>query len=237
MSFHFSQALVEDFLEADCLDGERSAQLRSSLSASIESCKDRTKATLTASRYGMTYEPSTASPGEELLTWFREGFPAKTSVAPEKAQESRENGQGSGVKWPASSAKYDQNTHSWKTHQCSLFGGLTEYSGTWPKWGMMRDGELFPQQQSELATYEKGCGYWPTPTAREKRTLAGGKDRKRNGTPSLCHLIGEKLGFPKKIYIKPSIIEKMMLFPMGWTDGKQLETVRFRQWLSLHGKY
>lgn len=44
---------------------------------------------------------------------------------------------------PGSLAKYDQNTSMWKTPQCSLFGGLVEFSGTWPRWGMMRSGELF----------------------------------------------------------------------------------------------
>ena len=93
---------------------------------------------------------------------------AKTLAAPEKEQESKESDQDCGEKWQGSFAKYDHDTHSWRTHQCSLFGGLEEFSGTWPRSGMMRDGACW--ELTALAHHtsgiESGSGQsWPTPRA------------------------------------------------------------------------
>ena len=42
--------------------------------------------------------------------------------------------------------KYDPATQLWKTSQLSLFVGSTEFSGPWPRSGMMRNGVVFPAQ-------------------------------------------------------------------------------------------
>ena len=55
-----------------------------------------------------------------------------------------ENAAACGSTWREWFAMLDQSGSLWRTRQCSLFGGLTEFSGTWPRWGMMRDGECFP---------------------------------------------------------------------------------------------
>ena len=85
---------------------------------------------------GMTYEPLTADRGEELLTWYRAGFRAKTSRPQVKAPGSTASDQDCGRKWPASLAKYDRVSRSWKTRQC-LLGGLEEFSATLARWGSM----------------------------------------------------------------------------------------------------
>ena len=59
----------------------------------------------------------------------------------EKELESRANALGGfGERWPGWLAKYDQDLSLWKTPQCSLLEDYIEFSETWPKWGMMRDG-------------------------------------------------------------------------------------------------
>lgn len=94
-------------------------------------------------------------------------FPVRTSAQPEKEQESTASAPGSGQKWRASFAKFDQDSSSWKTHQHSLLGGLDEFSETWPRWGLMRAGECWERQTWAPITRETASGLWPkipTPT-------------------------------------------------------------------------
>jgi DNA (cytosine-5)-methyltransferase 1 len=94
----------------------------------------------------MTYKPLTESRGEELLMLYLAGFHAKTLAQQEKAQELTGNEAGCGEKWRASFTRYDPDSSLWRTHQCSLLGGLDEFLETWPQWGLMRDGECWEQQ-------------------------------------------------------------------------------------------
>jgi hypothetical protein len=110
------------------------------------------------SRFGMTYKPLTENRGEELLTLYLAAFHAKTSPQLEREKGLTENGQECGEKWHASFTKYDPDSSSWKTHQCSLLGDLDEFSETWPKWGLMRDGECWEQTHLAPLTDETESG-------------------------------------------------------------------------------
>ena len=149
MSWLYSQALVEEFLEASSLDGEQSVQLNGNPIPQAYCAPDKMTDFSRLSRFGMTYKPLTENLGEALLTWYLEGFHAKTFPRPEKAQELTENDQECGEKWRASFTKYDPSSCSWKTHQCSLLGDLEGFSETWPQWGLMRDGECWEQRTLE----------------------------------------------------------------------------------------
>jgi hypothetical protein len=71
-----------------------------------------------------------------------------------------------GVSMSESFASYDHDSSSWKTSQRSLLGGLTSFSGTWPRQGMMRSGAVFRRLTSERRTAdETGSLSWPTPRA------------------------------------------------------------------------
>jgi hypothetical protein len=120
------------------------------------------------SRFGMTYKPLTENLGEELLMSYRADFLVRTSAQLEKAQELTESEAECGEKWRASFTKYDLDTRSWKTHQCSLLEDLEEFLETWPQWGLMRDGECWEQRTLEQTI--RGIGYGlseklPTPQA------------------------------------------------------------------------
>ena len=71
-----------------------------------------------------------------------------------------------GEKWHGSFAKFDPNSSSWKTHQCSLLGDLDEFLETWPQWGLMRDGECWEQRTLEQTIRGTEFGLseqtWPT---------------------------------------------------------------------------
>lgn len=184
MSFIYSQALAEASLPASYLDTEQSAQ--SSGSPTPKPClwHDKTMEHSRLSRFGMTCRPLTESHGAELLTSWRAGFHAKTSALPETARGLTESAAECGATWPASLAKLDRATSSWKTAQLSLLGGLDEFSQTWPRWGLMRNGECWERQTLVPRTAESGSGLWQTPVADDAVNRVAGKWNSR-GEPKL----------------------------------------------------
>lgn len=163
MSWLFSQALVAAFSADTCSAGEPCAQLSVMPTAQPFWRNDKPMDASRFSRFGLTYAPLTAGRGEELLTWFRAGFHARTSALLEAEPALTESVAASGGSSSGSFAKYDLNTHTWRTHQSSLLGGYTEFSETWPNWGLMRDGECWEPPMSELPILETESGLLPTP--------------------------------------------------------------------------
>lgn len=108
---------------------------------------------------------STAPHGGDLLTSWPAASPARTLAQPAKALESAGNGQDYGASLQGSLARYDHDSRSWRTAQYSLLGGLTEFLGTWPRWGTMRDGACWEQTMPGHLTEGTESGYWPTPRA------------------------------------------------------------------------
>jgi hypothetical protein len=226
MSWLFSQALVEEYLEDISLDGEQSAPLNGNPTQQAYCAPDKMTGFSRLSRYGMTYKPLMESRGEELLTLYREGFHAKTSAHQEKAQELTESEAECGEKWHASFAKYDPNTSLWRTAQCSLLGGLDEFSETWPQWGLMRNGECWEQMQLGLVTIEKEFGYWPTPTATDWKATGKLETLKRQGDKNGAgHQNRPQYQYARKYNMKMPLAaqEILMKWPLGWTDLKPLE--------------
>jgi len=165
MSWLFSRVLVEEYLGDISSDGEPSVQLNGSPTQQAYCAPDKMTVFSRLSRFGMTYKPLTESRGEELLTLYLAGFHAKTSPQLEREKELTENGQGCGEKWQGSFTKYDPDSCSWKTHQCSLLGDLDEFSETWPQWGLMQGGECWEQQTLAHRINGTEFGLLPTPTA------------------------------------------------------------------------
>jgi hypothetical protein len=161
MSWLFSQALVEEYLGANSLDGEQFVQSSGKPIQQAYCAPDKMTEFSKLSRFGMTYAPLTQDLGKALLTLYLAVFHAKTSQPLEKAQELMESEAGCGEKWQGSFVKFDPDTHSWKTHQCSLLGDLDEFSETWPQWGLMRDGECWEQRTLEQTIRGTGFGLSP----------------------------------------------------------------------------
>jgi len=167
MSWLYSRALVAAYWEVICSDGEPSAPLNTNPMPPLFLPNDKMTDFSRLSRYGMTCEPLTDDLGAAVLTWFLAGFPAKTSAPPDAAKASPENAADSGWKWRESSVKYDPAMRLWKTRQCSLFEDSEWFSETWPRWGLMRDGECWELPMSERPTFERGSGLWQTPVAND----------------------------------------------------------------------
>ena len=148
-------------LGGSSLDGEPSVQSNGSHIPQAYCAPAKMTAFSRLSQYGMTFKPLTEDLGEALLMSFREAFRAKTSPQQERQQELTESGQECGEKWRGSFVKFDQDSCSWRTHQCSLLGDLEPISETWPRWGLMRDGECWEQQMSAHLIRETESGSLP----------------------------------------------------------------------------
>jgi hypothetical protein len=167
MSWLFSQALVEEYLAGTSSDGEQSAPLSGNLTQQAFCAPDKMTAFSRLSRFGMTYKPLTADRGEELLTLYLAAFPVRTSQQQDEAQGLTELDQECGHTWQELLARYDLATSSWKTPQSSLLGDYTEFSETWPRWGLMQDGVSYQRQTLVRPIKETESGLWRTPQAQE----------------------------------------------------------------------
>ena len=199
MSWLFSQALVEEYLEDISLDGAPCA-LSSGTPTQLPSwCADRTMAACRLSRSGMMFKPLTDDRGKAVLTLFLEAFPVLTSPLPEKAQESTESSQACGDTWQESLVKYDPGTSSWKTHQCLWEEDLPESSVTLPRWGMMQNGVCWERITLPPLTSGTGSGLWQTPTCEDagrEGSAEAWKKYKVNGQTSGCRLRNQVAMWP-----------------------------------------
>ncbi len=167
MSWHFSQALVEEFSEDISLAGVPSAPSSASRTLRLYCAPDRMKACSRLARFGVTCVPLTEDRGQELLMSYLADFRAKTSARLGKERVSQAPAQDFGAKCAASYAKYDPGTSSWRTPPCSEAEDSTEYSGTWPKAGIMLHGWCSELTSAAHPTSARESGFShmiPTPT-------------------------------------------------------------------------
>jgi hypothetical protein len=165
MSWLYSRVLVEEYSGANSLDGEPSAPSSGNPTPQAYCAPDKTTVFSRLSRFGMTFKPLTEDRGEALLMSYLAAFPARTSQSPEKGPESTESAAECGNTWRGWLAKYDQDSSSWRTAQCSFIEDLPESLETLPRSGMTRGGLLWELPTLELRTKETGSGLWPTPLA------------------------------------------------------------------------
>jgi hypothetical protein len=164
MSWLFSQALVEEYLAGNFSDGEQSVPLNGNNIPQAYCAPDKMTGFSRLSRFGMTYKPLMENRGEELLTLYREAFLAKTSQLQGMEMDLTENDQECGEKWHALLARFDQDSHLWRTVQCSLLEDLNESLQTLPQWGMTVGGELYLLPTLVQNINENESGLWLTPT-------------------------------------------------------------------------
>ena len=230
MSWHFSQALEAAFSAANCSDGTRSAPWKSIPSALDDSSSDKMKDTFHRSPFGTMYVPSTDAHGTAVLTWFLQDFLAPTSAPLGRRPASRARQADFTWKLDGSFAKFDLDSLSWKTRQCSLIEGLEPFSECWPRWGSMRDGECLDLTTWAPITGGRGSGLWPTPCHGSSHW--GGTFQEVGG--SLNKLRKSPIG---KLYVNPDFWENLMAWPIGWTGTAPLETDKTRSWRQQHGSF
>ena len=209
-------------------DGQDSKQWPSVRSKS--SAKKSSKSIGPMSQSTTTLEPSNGQEKGQLL--LRVASPAKTLAGPVVELELKAREVGCGQNIFVSFAKYDQNTSLWKTYQLCLAGDWSEFSGTWPRSGMMQNGTAYPLPTLDDLIYETAYGFWPTPTAclahsgfsigTAIKVKQGIRKRKSGATigSSLkwdARFIEDyqqnKSGFPN-----PRFLEWLMDYPENWTE-------------------
>jgi hypothetical protein len=237
MSWLFSQALVEEYLAGNFLDGEQSVPLNGKPIQQAYCAPDKMMDFSRLFPSGITLKPLTENHGEELLTLYREAFLAKIcQLQIKKEMDLMEKEAECGEKWHASLAKYDPDLSLWKTPQCSLIEDSIECLVTFPKWGLMRNGELWAQTPLAHPTDEKEFGYLPTPTASDQfNGNTKGIEYRNKRIIRTSQTTGTEFGAKltdfyrliNGVNLHPNFAEWVMGWPQGWTelaDSKPLAT-------------
>lgn len=232
-----SQVLGGGFLPASCWDTGQCALSNTTPMPDQYYWPDKTTEHSRLSRFGMTCELLMGSRGEELLTWFLAAFPARTSVSEAQATDSTASAAGYGQKCSVLLARFDRASCELKTVQCSLIEDLTGCSLTLPKWGSMRNGDVFLRPKPAHPICANESGSWPTPVASmskgsSKASLTRKSGRDRSGD-RLDHAIMASEGG----HLNAEWVEWMMGWPIGQTDLKPLATAKFQEWQQQHGGF
>ena len=216
---------------------EQSAPWRSNHTAAACYCNGSATESCHASQSGMTCEPSTERRGEESLTSWPADSRAKTSALPEKATDSTENEADSGKKWFGSLATFDPATSSWKTPQLSLLAGLDEFSETWPRWGMMRNGACSARTAPERLTAAKDSGC-SLPTLTLVSCEHPGRYKIKDGQQTcISAVLAARDKWKPRGQYSPSHAAWLMGWPDSWTSFVPMGTDKFQSWLQAHGEY
>ena len=187
MSWRFLQELEEVSSEAICWDGERFALSNGPTTLGAYCLPDSETECFHDSQSGMTCRPSTETNGEDESMSSQAGFPAKIFPQQERALESTGQNPECGSTWQGSFARFDRDSSSWKTPQCSLLEGLDVFLETWPRWGTMRNGACWERTTVAhlIGATESGSSeIWPTPRAGDGEKRGDfDENNPRNGLP------------------------------------------------------
>ncbi|RON33678.1 hypothetical protein BK664_24575 [Pseudomonas brassicacearum] len=184
MSWLFSQALVAEYSAATSSGGAPYAPLSVMPTPHKFWRNDKTMEPSQLSRFGLTCAVLTEDHGAALLTWFLADSRVRTYPLLGMVPASMAPGLDCGVKWRESSAKYDLERSTWKTHHCLWEEDLPWSSVTLPKWGMTRSGALFQHPTLERPISANAFGLLPTPMAGDSRRGDCPSERQRR-SPSL----------------------------------------------------
>ena len=102
--------------------------------------------------------------------------PAKTSQSRDTSEALRQSVVDCGQSAPVCLGSFDLDTPSLKTSQTCLMEngelGLSEFFGTFPRSGMMRNGTVYQLPNLARTITEIASGLWPTPRAQEAKHAA-----------------------------------------------------------------
>jgi hypothetical protein len=211
--FPVSAASASGSKEPEC---EPSRSVRSSRSPAAFSVPDGLTCLVTT-----TLEPSppiVCEQTELFLTSSVGGSRAKTYPLPGPSWGLMAKGRDYGRRSLDYLANYDPISSSWRTSQTCLVSGLAEFSETWPRSGTMRSGIAYQRLTLGPGIGGTEYGWLPTPT---KTADAKGAPKNRYfGSPTCRSNLREWLrdGPDDPIFPHPSFVERVMGFPIGWTE-------------------
>jgi hypothetical protein len=247
MSFHSLPGLEVDCLEPICLGGNLSDMSNGTTTASESSQRASETASCLPLQSSLTcvssHSPVQPTNTEELLTWLQQVSPASRFHS-EESNSAKLTSETCGPQRQMSFAMFDRDSCSWRTSQASLFLDTSEQSSvTWPRWGLMRDGECWEVTTLEPPSVENESGYLPTPRASVgthgicwKRAKSG--DHRSQIEDYLAWL---SLNHGGQVVsgrtVNADFQDWLMVWPPAWTDLKPLGMDKFQAWLRQHSPY
>lgn len=168
---------------------------------------------------------SPKQPGSDMWTSLVEDFHVKTLALQGMAWVSPEAVPDYGVRCIELYGRLNLDTSSLRTVQCSLFEGSKKSYATFPKSGIMLNGNVYRTATLDSIITVRGCTLLPTPTKSNNKRggfKSGAKlkqylSRHQNNTVDFLSL----KGFTKCQIV--SILESMMGFGIGHTELVQSE--------------
>lgn len=117
-------------------------------------------------------------------------------------------------------ALFDQNSSTWRMSQQSLLTDSEQFSGTWPRSGMLVNGRVYelPTVGPRMRETDGGV-FFPTPTSHDAKKGAYPSEYRRN-TPGIAVILGGKPS--------PTFQEWQMGWPINHSALKESGTVKFR---------
>ena len=179
----YSQEQGEAFSLTSYLDTIQSELVKSNPTQEMSYSQDKETDSFQGSQSGTMWQRSTDIPGADQLTFFAEDFPAKTSLRRVKEQELPESVRDYGRNMRDSLERCGLALSLPKTHLCFALGDLELSSKTWPRWGIMLDGECSELGMSVRHISETECGSWPTPRSRDWKDSIGKVSPSRLNNP------------------------------------------------------
>jgi hypothetical protein len=206
MSWLYSQALVEEYLGENFLDGEQSVQLNGSHTQLAYLLLDKMTDFSRLSRFGMMFKPLTEDLGEELLTLYLGGFLVKP-IPKQRMEKIQQTifGQRCGESWQMSLP----GTFLPKT---SAELQLTKQQTTANRWVIKPKQLPYQRKTWVLTMFGNDIGYLHTPTT--MANFLAKSMQKHAGCRTWTTVFGK---------ITPNHYEWLMGWPLEWTDLKPLE--------------
>lgn len=234
MSWHCSQALVAEFSQRKCLDGEPCARLKSIRTAERSCFDGKKKSSYRRSLSGMTYEPLTASRGVEKWMSSVRGSRASHSVVRGSAKV-KPTSETCGPKLSESFARLDRRSRCWKMFLALFPADMSvSFFEGWPRAGTMQDGIIYRRPPAAPIFLAIACGSLPR-LPRPVTCDGKGSGRIRHERSQAMNLRDWWNANYNFVYPPVRVVEYLMGFPAGWTDLKPLETHKYRQWQQQHG--
>ena len=159
-------------------------------------------------------------PDSDMWTSLVEDFHAKISALPGNVKVLTGSAPGCGVRCLELYGRLDLSTSSLRIRQLSLFPDSRECYATFPKSGMMRNGNVYQTTLLDIRTKGKDFILLPTPTKSDYKATYATMDaliRYLNSGHQIrvLDILAQK-GFLKSQRI--ALLEMMMGFPIGHTE-------------------
>lgn len=183
--------------------------------------------------------PDLSATGLNARMLSPEASPVRTFRLRERWAGSTRAGADYGVSYAGLLAKFDPPSRSWRTSQVCFAEngglGLAEFSETWPRSGMMRNGIAF--QLPPLAPLTDGIvsGLLPTPDKSIARIPASAQANKvaKNNRGERLSKMGTSIAWCEEFLaewrttggeLNPQWLEAVMGYPTDWTAAPPLAT-------------